>query len=190
VAQRVGWGLIFAFLALGCCGLPNVEKQPWGLIVWTAGGAILGATSAGTMTRFWRNGQARRQLQGNWLLVEENGQALSDGPAEPQRLILKGAFYEERLGGRREVRGTCWIDPQAEPPAISFTPKTGPDAGKPRPGIYRLEGERLTVCLAYPGCPRPTALLAQPDVQQVESTDAAARQAPDPRRGRAPTGWR
>ena len=45
--------------------------------------------------------------------------------------------------------------------------KTGPDAGKPRPGIYRLDGKVLTVCLAYPGHPRPTAFVAGPEVQQV-----------------------
>src|SRR5260370_15343243 len=55
----------------------------------------------------------------------------------------------------------------AEPPAISFTPKTGQGAGKPRQGIYRLEGKSLTVCLAYPGHARPTAFVAQPDVQRV-----------------------
>ena len=75
--------------------------------------------------------------------------------------------YEERVGDRRDVRGVCWTDVLAEPPAISFTQKIGPDPGKPRQGIYRLEGKILTVCLAYPGHPRPTAFVAQPDVQQV-----------------------
>src|SRR5262249_42874918 len=72
-----------------------------------------------------------------------------------------------RVGDQCAVRGSCWSDPLAEPPAISFTPKTGPDAGTPRQGIYRLDGESLTVCLAYPGHPRPTAFVAQPEVQQV-----------------------
>ena len=66
--------------------------------------------------------------------------------------FLNSPAYQERVGERRDVRGTCWIDPLIEPPAIS---------------IYRLEGKTLTVCLAYPGHPRPTAFLSQPDVQQV-----------------------
>ena len=82
-------------------------------------------------------------------------------------MVLNGHAYEERVGDRRVGRGACWIDPLTGPPAISFTSKTGPDAGKPRPGIYRLEDKSLTVCLAYPGQPRPTVFLAQPDVQQV-----------------------
>jgi uncharacterized protein (TIGR03067 family) len=167
VKQRVVWGTVFAAFALALCGLPNVEEQPLGLIVWTAGGAILGATSAGAMTRAWRNGQARRKLRGTWRLVEEDGQNIPDGNEEPRRLILNGPAYYERVGDRRDLRGACWIDPLTEPPAISFTPKTGPDAGKPRQGIYRMEGKVLTVCLAYPGHPRPTAFLAQQDVQQL-----------------------
>jgi uncharacterized protein (TIGR03067 family) len=166
VAQRVVWGMIFAGCALALCGLPNAEKQPLGLIVWTAGGAILGATSAGAMTRAWRNGQARKKLRGTWRLVEEDGQDM-DGEEEHRLLILKGPAYEERVGDQRNLRGACWTDPLTEPPAISFTSKTGPDAGKPRQGIYALEGKILTVCLAYPGHPRPTAFVAQLDIQQV-----------------------
>jgi uncharacterized protein (TIGR03067 family) len=167
VVQRVVCGTIFAVLAFALCGLPSAEKQPLGLIVWTVGGAILGATSAGPLTRAWRGGQARKKLRGTWRLVKVDEQDIPDGEEEPRRLIVNGLGYEERVGGQREVRGTCWTDPLAEPPAISFTPRTGPDAGKPRQGIYRLEGKVLTVCLAYPGHPRPTAIVAQPDVQQV-----------------------
>jgi uncharacterized protein (TIGR03067 family) len=119
------------------------------------------------MTRTWRTSQARQKLRGTWSLVEEEGWNTPDGGAEPRRLILNGLLYEERVGGRREVHGTCWTDPLAEPPAISFAPKSGPDAGKPRQGIYRVEGKTLTVCLAYPGQPRPAEFLAQPEVQQV-----------------------
>ena len=119
------------------------------------------------MTRAWRTGQARKRLRGSWRLVEEDGQNLLDGKEAPRRLILNNLAYEERVGDQREMRGACWTDPLTELPAISLTPKTGSEAGKPRQGIYRLEGKILTVCLAYPGLPRPTAFLAQPDVQQV-----------------------
>src|SRR5262249_24401086 len=119
VAQRVVWGTIFAAFALTCCGLPKAEKQPLGLIVWTAAGAILGATSAGAMTRRWRNAQARRKLRGTWCRVEADGQILLDREEEVRRLILNPPGYEDRVGDRREVRGACWTDSQAEPPAIS-----------------------------------------------------------------------
>ena len=163
------WGLIFAVFALACCGLPNAGKQPLGLIVWTAGGAMLGAMSAGGLTRAFKSGQARKALRGTWRLVQEDGKDLLDGEAAPRRLILSTAGYEERTGDQRDVRGVCWTDPLAEPPAISFTPRSGPDAGKPRQGIYRLEGKTLTVCLAHLGHSRPAGFLPQPDVQQVRT---------------------
>ncbi len=167
VAQRVVWGGIFAALAFCCCGLPSAETQPLGMVIWTVGGAILGATSAGGLTRTWRIGQARKKLRGNWRLVEVDGQDIADGNDEPRRLILKDLAYEERVGDQHDVRGACWTDPLTEPPAISFIPKTGPDAGMPRQGIYRQESNSLTVCLAYPGRPRPTEFLGLPNVQQL-----------------------
>jgi uncharacterized protein (TIGR03067 family) len=167
VAQRILWGAIFAFVALALCGLPNAGKQPWGLIIWTGGGAALGAASAGAMTTRWRNNQALRKLRGAWRLVEEEGQPLLDAEVPVRRLILNIPMYEERIGKQRDVRGMCWTDAQTEPAAISFTPKTGSEAGKPRQGVYRLEGKSLIVCLAYPGHPRPTAFLTRPDVQQM-----------------------
>jgi uncharacterized protein (TIGR03067 family) len=167
VVQRVVWGMIFSVIALALCGLPQAEKQPLGLIVWTAAGAILGAMSAGPMTRAWRNARARQKLRGTWRLVEEDGQEISDGEEQPRRLILNIPIYEERVGGQRIVRGACWTDALTEPPAISFTPKTAPDSGTPRQGIYRLEGKTLIVCLANPGKQRPTAFIGQSQVQKL-----------------------
>jgi uncharacterized protein (TIGR03067 family) len=167
VWQRAVWGVIFAFWALALCGLPNAEGQPLGLFAWMACGALLGVMSAGPMTRTFRRSRALRQLRATWHLVEVDGQNIPVGAADARRLILNYGSYEERVGDNRDMQGMCWFDTLAEPPAISLTPKTGPDAGKPRQGIYRLDGATLTVCLAYPGQPRPTAFVTQPDVQQV-----------------------
>jgi uncharacterized protein (TIGR03067 family) len=167
VAQRIGCGAIFALFALVLCGLPKVEEQPLGLIVWTLGGAILGMMSAGTITRTVRSNQAQRRLRGTWRLVEVDGQEVPDSAGPARQLILKYPYYEERVGGARDVRGMCWLDSLAEPAAISLTSKMGPDAGQPRQGIYRVDGDALLVCLAYPGVARPTAFVAQPGVQEV-----------------------
>jgi uncharacterized protein (TIGR03067 family) len=167
VGQRVLWGLIFAAIGFSFCGLANMEKQPLGLLFWPAAGALFGATSAGTMVNIQRIGQARKKLQGTWSLIEEDGQAIGDSGTESWQLILKIPAYEEHVGGQSDMRGTCWTDFLADPPAISFTPKTGPEVGKPRQGIYRVENKVLTLCLAFPGHPRPTTFLPQIEIQQV-----------------------
>jgi uncharacterized protein (TIGR03067 family) len=157
IGQKIFWSAIFATFGLFVCGLPNVEKQPLAPIIWPVCGAMIGFTSAGFLTRTWRSGQARRKLRGAWRLIEESGQVIGDGEPSNRQLILNSASYEERCRDAREVRGLWWADGLAEPPAISFTPKAGPDAGTPRPGIYRIEGGKLTICLGQPGHSRPTA---------------------------------
>jgi uncharacterized protein (TIGR03067 family) len=161
------WGTIFGLLALACCGLPIVDKQPLGLIIWVIGGALFGTVYAGGLTRAWRSSQARKKLCRMWCLIEEDGQPVLDSEAKLRRLTLRGTAYTEQLGDDDQVRGSYWIDPLAEPPAISFTPQTPSDSGASRQGIYRLERERLTICLAYPGHPRPTSFVARSNVQQL-----------------------
>jgi uncharacterized protein (TIGR03067 family) len=167
VTQRVVWSLIFTVFALFLCALPNIDQQPLAGIVWTAGAAVLGATTAGPLTRAWRTGQARKRLRGTWRLVETDGVPIADGTEQAHLLVLNYTAYEERVGNQRDANGTCWTDPLANPPAISFTPKSGPDAGTPRQGSYRLDADRLTVCLAHAAQPRPTTFAAQPDIQQL-----------------------
>ena len=56
---------------------------------------------------------------------------------------------------------TMKLDATKTPKAIDFTP----DGGKAPPiaGIYALDGDTLTICLAPPGKPRPTKLAAEAD---------------------------
>src|SRR5262249_4748043 len=134
-----------------------------GLVVWTAGGAILGATRAGALTRAFRSSQARKKLRGTWSLIEVDGHEVPAGADGARRVIPEEGTVTERQGRRAAGSGLLL----EEPTATSLTPKTGPDAGTPRRGICRLEGTTLTICLAYPGHPRPASFDARPDVQQV-----------------------
>ena len=47
------------------------------------------------------------------------------------------------------------LDPSRDPRAIDVIPDGGKDRGERVLGIYKLEDDRLTICMAAPGKPRP-----------------------------------
>ena len=51
----------------------------------------------------------------------------------------------------------------AEPSRITITPVAGENAGVAVEGIFRLDGDKLTVCVAGPGQPPPPDLTPGPD---------------------------
>jgi len=53
------------------------------------------------------------------------------------------------------------LDPSRDPKAIDVIPDGGQDRGERVLGIYKLEGDRLTICMAAPGQPRPKAFKAE-----------------------------
>jgi uncharacterized protein (TIGR03067 family) len=75
---------------------------------------------------------------------------------------------------RRETRGnrtTVYAGPQImlkvdftseSPQAIDYLNLAGAHKGKRQAGIYKLEGDLLTVCIAAPGAARPKEFQSQP----------------------------
>jgi uncharacterized protein (TIGR03067 family) len=60
--------------------------------------------------------------------------------------------------GQPEVLNTVMaLDPRRNPKAVDILLGNGQFKGKKRLGIYRIEGDTETVCLAQPGKVRPTA---------------------------------
>jgi uncharacterized protein (TIGR03067 family) len=53
------------------------------------------------------------------------------------------------------------LDPTAEPKTIDVIPDGGQHRGEHIPGIYTLEGDVLTICMAKPGQPRPKEFKAE-----------------------------
>jgi uncharacterized protein (TIGR03067 family) len=99
------------------------------------------------------------RLQGTWraVLVEEDGRARPAGEVQAERVIVYGDRYSLRLRGHTFRGVVTRIEPGQAPRAIDFLCTEGPGAaGKRFLGIYLLEGDELTVCLAPPGRPRPT----------------------------------
>jgi uncharacterized protein (TIGR03067 family) len=84
------------------------------------------------------------KLQGEWTLVslEENGRKIKDEEVSRMKLTIRGDQWILSYQGGSEWRDTIKIDPSQNPGTLDLT---GP-AGFTSPGIYKLEGDTLTLC--------------------------------------------
>lgn len=86
-----------------------------------------------------------KKVQGAWTFTGEQG--------EENQLTFEGAELKATVGGQMYVSKVSF-DSKAEPlPAVDFKITIGPEdqAGLTVLGIYKLEGEKLTLCVAIPG---------------------------------------
>jgi uncharacterized protein (TIGR03067 family) len=58
--------------------------------------------------------------------------------------------------------GTFGVDASKTPATIDMKPGSGRYQGKTLPGIYKLDGDTLTIAFAEPGKDRPTAFESKP----------------------------
>lgn len=98
-----------------------------------------------------------QDLTGEW--VFETGERQEQVPEVPYRYRFnKDGTWTVFRGVKEEIgpRGFK-ADPSVVPPAVDFnTPPADRDSPLVR-GIYRIDGDRLTICCARPGAARPTA---------------------------------
>lgn len=111
------------------------------------------------------------KLQGVWVLesLELNGKGVAlealqvNGKPLAPRLTVKGESYTLRLADSPYAM-TCRLDPSAAPKRITLTVIDGPDKGKVFRGIYKLEGDRFTICRTLdPTQTRPIAFATAMD---------------------------
>lgn len=99
----------------------------------------------------------RTQLQGTWKVValEHGGKKKPAKKIAPLRVTVTGDKITSREGKEVLEESTFRLDAAATPRAIDLRFTAGPDAGKSARGIYRLDGKKLTLCVAEPGKDRP-----------------------------------
>jgi uncharacterized protein (TIGR03067 family) len=103
------------------------------------------------------------QHQGTWRASTSvyDGQ---DAPAEVVRSITRTVEKDHVVWKRdgKSFAGTrIELDPSRDPKAIDVIPDGGKDRGERVPGIYKLEKDTLTICMAAPGQPRPSEFKAE-----------------------------
>ncbi len=97
--------------------------------------------------------------QGTWTVeaFESAGVATPPEIRATIERVVEGDHVVWKRQGKAFAGTTMTIDPAAQPKAIDLVSDGGPQRGEPVLGIYRRDGDRLTVCMAARGDPRPSA---------------------------------
>jgi len=111
-------------------------------------------------------GPARDDLerqQGTWVAVSfrRDGQ---DTPREIVQTITRtvaGAHVVWKRNGKNFAGTALVLDPGKEPKAIDVIADGGPARGKRVLGIYKIDSDKLTLCMADPDQPRPREYKAE-----------------------------
>ncbi len=95
----------------------------------------------------------QQQHQGTWQIVSfsREGSETPGEVLEEIERVVKGDRVVWYRDGKTFAATTTELDPTTDPPAIEVIPEGGPNRGKRILGIYKLDGDVLTICMTEPG---------------------------------------
>jgi uncharacterized protein (TIGR03067 family) len=103
------------------------------------------------------------KLSGTWLTVSlvNDGKTLVDEKTEPKpgpvtKLVYEGTTWMIRVGEKTVASGRFKIDAAKTPKEIDIMDESGVKNEKTKLGIYAIDGDTYTFCLAPAGKSRPT----------------------------------
>jgi uncharacterized protein (TIGR03067 family) len=110
--------------------------------------------------------------QGTWLAssFRRDGQ---ETPQEIVRTITRTVVKDHvvwKRNGKSFAGTTMVLDPKQSPKSIDVIADGGPTRGKRVLGIYRLDNDRLTICMADADQPRPKEFKAEKGSRQTLMT--------------------
>lgn len=110
------------------------------------------------------------RFQGTWQLIsaETEGKKAPEENVKQITVTIKGNTHTVRFGKEVVAHDVSFeIDPSKSPKWTTDTLNEGPGKGKQIRGIYKLEGETLTSCVAPVGKDRPTEFSAKPGTENT-----------------------
>ena len=94
-----------------------------------------------------------KALQGKWKAValEAGGKPLPKEAIPDFTYIIGAAGKATGKMPQSEYTATMTVNPKKDPTTIDNVHETGAQKGKKQYGVYKLEGDKLTVCMTPPG---------------------------------------
>jgi uncharacterized protein (TIGR03067 family) len=104
-----------------------------------------------------------KRHQGTWVATSSiyDGQKAPEDVVRSIRRTVEGDHVVWKRAGKSFAGTKIELDPAREPKTIDVIPDGGRNRGERVLGIYKLEGDQLTICMAAPGQPRPQEFQAE-----------------------------
>jgi len=106
----------------------------------------------------------REKLQGTWVVesLENDGKQEAVAADKKMTMVFTGDKYTFK-GGDVNYQGTFKLDPTKDPKHMDTTGTQEGDKAFKTEGIYKLEGDRLTICWTEDAGKRPASFATKKD---------------------------
>ncbi len=130
---------------------------------------FLSGTTAAAAPRPKSDKDDLAKFAGSWVFAswKHAGVVLDDESRATAKWSVKGDKYKFEIDGVEE-EGSIKLDPTQKMPTIDLIISEGTDKGKVQLGIYKVEKNTITFCLARPGVKdRPTDFTSTMDNKNI-----------------------